>query len=208
MGVMNMGVRTRRAGGARRDGILDAVIDVLADRGYDHTRFTDVSAATGVPVSTLQNYFGSREDMLIEALRRAVDREVVTMEAVAAAEEDPWTCLVALVRHGLRNSLAADRMLLEFWRAAMRDEELRAYTAALRDRYREPFVTAVAEGCRTGAFRARHEPDDIVDVLVVCLGGAVLPRVHQQPTVLDEGFESVLLAQLADSLQVEAPGRT
>ena len=48
--------------------MLDQVVAVLADRGYAGTRFSDVSEASGVAVSTLQGYFGSREDMLIEAL--------------------------------------------------------------------------------------------------------------------------------------------
>jgi AcrR family transcriptional regulator len=72
----------RRAGGERRARALDAAIDVLA-AGCEHTRFADVSAVCGVAVSTLQCYFGSREDMLIEALRRAIDLEVLAVEEVA-----------------------------------------------------------------------------------------------------------------------------
>jgi AcrR family transcriptional regulator len=54
--------------------MLDAAVEVLAERGYERSRFADVAAATEVAISTLQSYFGSREDMLIEALFRASDR--------------------------------------------------------------------------------------------------------------------------------------
>ena len=59
--------------------VLDQVVVVLAERGYGRTRFTDVSEASGVAVSTLQGYFGSREDMLIEALGRATTVAVTAM---------------------------------------------------------------------------------------------------------------------------------
>lgn len=205
MGMVSSTRRSRRAGGARREGVLDAVVDVLSARGYEHSRFADVSEASGVAVSTLQNYFGSREDMLLEALRRVVDLEVAAMEVVAAEEADPWTRLMALVARGLKTALDVDRMLVEFWRAAMRDDELREYAEVLRTRYRGPFATAVAEGCQSGAFRTRYEPDDIVNVLVASLGGAILPRVLDQPDVLGAGFKEVLFGQLADSLGVEQP---
>ena len=72
--------RSRRAGGTRRTAVLEAAATVLAERGYENTRFADVSEASGVAISTLQNYFGSREDMLIEAMRHATDVEVHASE--------------------------------------------------------------------------------------------------------------------------------
>ena len=67
--------RIRRAGGARRAVVLGQVVEVLADRGFAGTRFIDVAEASGVAVSTLQGYFGSHEDMLIEALAGATSGE-------------------------------------------------------------------------------------------------------------------------------------
>src|SRR5688572_23419900 len=103
--------RTRRAGGDRRARVLDQVVVVLAARGYAGTRFADVSEASGVAISTLQGYFGSREDMLIEALERATSVAVVAMQEVAAEFDDPWPQLVAMVDRGLSTNVATWRML-------------------------------------------------------------------------------------------------
>src|ERR1700760_2266110 len=111
--------RTRRAGGARRVAVVETAAGVLADRGYESTRFTDVAAASGVAISTLQNYFGSREDMVIEAMEVFTDREVDALETVATAEADPWQRLVALIDRSLDSSEGARQMLVEFWRSAM-----------------------------------------------------------------------------------------
>jgi AcrR family transcriptional regulator len=197
-----MAASPRRAGGAKRIAVLDAVMTVVVERGYENSRFVDVAAASGVAVSTLQNYFGSREDMLIEALWRATELEVVALEATAAAEHDPWDQLVALIDRSLRTSEHTQQMLVEFWRAAMRDEELGEYSRNLRARYRGPFLRAVNDGADQEVFHLEHDPEDVVDVLTAVLAGIILPRVPHHPTPSADGFRTVLLAQLAASLGI------
>ncbi|MCF3961093.1 TetR/AcrR family transcriptional regulator [Streptomyces fuscigenes] len=192
--------RTRRAGGTRRLEVLDAVMDVLGERGYEGTRFADISGASGVAVSTLQNYFGSREDMLIEAMRRSVDREVAALEAVAAARSDPWPRLLALVDRSLANTEGTLRTLIEFWRTGIRDEEVREYSAELQVRYREPFLRAMEEGREAGTFTPEHTPVEIADFLMAALAGVMIPRVLHHETPTAEGFRSVLVSQLRGAL--------
>jgi AcrR family transcriptional regulator len=192
--------RTRRAGGTKRIAVLDAVTGVLAERGYENTRFADVSAAGGVAISTLQNYFGSREDMLIEALRRATDQEIAAMAATAAAGGDPWQRLVALIDRSLDSPERTRRVLIELWRSAVRDEELRAYSREVQARYREPFLTAVAEGSERGVFAPLHDPGETVDYLLVALAGVMIPRALRQPAPTAEAFRRILLSQLSTAL--------
>ncbi|MYS22331.1 transcriptional regulator, TetR family [Streptomyces sp. DvalAA-14] len=192
--------RTRRAGGRKRLTVLDTVIEVLADRGYEGTRFADVSAASGTAVSTLQNYFGSREDMLIEALQRSTNQEVEALAELAAAHADPWERLVALIDRSLGNPEPVQRTLLEFWRSAMRDEELREHSVEVNRRYRQPFLAAVQEGCDTGLFRPEHRPSDVVDFLLAILAGLIIPRVLHQGGAAPEDFRSLLLSQLGSAL--------
>jgi AcrR family transcriptional regulator len=194
----------RRAGGERRARALDAAIDVLAARGCEHTRFADVAAVCGVAVSTLQCYFGSREDMLIEALRRAIDLEVLAVEQVASAEPDPWRRITALVSHSLHMSERARRIVLEFWRATIRDDELREYCVELQERCREPYLRAIADGRDHQVFMLRHDPQDVVDVLMAVLCGLSHPWAVQRARPSIEGFQDVLLAQLAATLGVSA----
>ena len=173
---------------------------VLAERGYENTRFADVSAASGVAVSTLQNYFGSREDMLIEALRRATGEEAIALDAVAAAGGDPWKRLVALIDRSLGTSERSQQILMEFWRSSMRDEELREYSEEMRRRYREPFLNAVAEGVAQGTFEPAHDPGDVVDLLIAALTGMTVAGALRRPGPAAEGLRRVLLAQLGSGL--------
>jgi AcrR family transcriptional regulator len=195
--------RTRRAGGARRALVLDHVVAVLADRGYAGTRFIDVAEASGVAVSTLQGYFGSREDMLIEAFRHATSVAVAAMDELAAEFDDPWQQLVAMVDRGLSTNVATWRMLMEFWTAAAHDTELQEHAAALAEQYREPFIDAVRRGIESGAFSPRFDPAAIVEAVVASIVGLLYPVVLGHLAPQDTDYRDVVLAQLAFSLRTK-----
>jgi AcrR family transcriptional regulator len=179
---------------------VETAAGVLADRGYESTRFADVSAASGVAISTLQNYFGSREDMLIEAMRHATEVEMVALEAVADAEPDPWNRLVAMIDRNLNANLRMQQLLIEFWRSGMRDAELRDYGEEGWARYRAPFVRTIVEGRDGGVFTPAASPDDVVDVLLAALGGAMIARVLHFASPLADGFRAALLRQVSAML--------
>ncbi|MFA3899607.1 TetR/AcrR family transcriptional regulator [Rhodococcus sp. IC4_135] len=195
--------RRRRAGGERRQAVLKNVIEVLAERGYYNTRFRDVSDASGVAISTLQGYFGSREDMLVEALQAATEGEVTEMRRVSEGIEDLWQQVVLLVDRGIDTPTPVWRMLMEFWTAAAHDDELRADSIGLQARYREPFETTLQLGVDTGVFHPKHDIGSVVDLVVAALDGLCFPRVLQQPYPQFEGFRAVLLDQLATTLGVQ-----
>jgi AcrR family transcriptional regulator len=189
--------RRRRAGGARRAAVLGQVVKVLSERGYAGTRFIDVSQASGVAVSTLQGYFGSREDMLIEALQHATAGEVEALTELASSFENPWRQLVALVERGLATPVPTWRMLMEFWTAAAHDAELCAHAAYLAEQYRLPFIEAIERGVAAGSFSPQFEVTAIVDVVVATMDGLLYPLVLEHRTSADVDYRDVVLAQLA-----------
>ena len=192
--------RTRRAGGTRRTAVLEIAAKVIAERGYENTRYADVSMTSGIAISTLQSYFGSREDMLIETMRHAIDVELVSMSAVARSEGDPWNRLVTLIDRNLNTAMYNHRLLIEFWRAGIRDGELRDYAQEQWACYRAPFLETVVEGCDTGSFTPVLSPEDVVDLLLATLAGAMVPRVLQFPAPTADRFRTALLNQVAQML--------
>ncbi|SDH75390.1 DNA-binding transcriptional regulator, AcrR family [Rhodococcus triatomae] len=184
--------------------MLTQVVEVLSERGYAATRFADVSQASGVAVSTLQGYFGSREDMLVEALQGATSGEVEALAELAAGFEDPWQQLVALVDRGLSTPVATWRMLMEFWTAAAHDAELRAHAGALAEQYRQPFLESVQRGVDSGSFSPRFGVAAVVDVMVATMDGLLYPLVLDHRASADLDYRDVVLAQLAFALGTDA----
>jgi AcrR family transcriptional regulator len=192
--------RPRRAGGSRRTSAVEAAATVLAERGYESARFSDVAQASGTAISTLQNYFGSREDMLIEAMRHATEVEVSALEAVADTENDPWNRLVAMIDRNLNTRVLNHQLLIEFWRSGIRDGELRHYGEEGWSRYRAPFVRTVIEGRDAGVFTPVVDPEDVVDLLFATLVGAMIPRVLRFPSPSADRFRTALLRQVGEML--------
>jgi hypothetical protein len=132
------------------------------------------------------------------------DREVDALETVATAEADPWQRLVALIDRSLDSSESTRQMLVEFWRSAMRDDELRAYSTELLTRYRAPFLAAVREGSERGDFTLAYSPDSVTDFLLSALAGLIISRVQHHPTPSPADFRDVLLRQLRLMLGVKS----
>src|SRR5260370_16629994 len=119
-----------RRAGRRKTAVLEAACRVIADRGADATRFADVAAESGVPVSTLQYYFGSREDMLVAAFRHASGAEIAALETAIAALDDPWERLELIVAKALTayqpDAPEGGRLWIESWHFGIRDPEMPA----------------------------------------------------------------------------------
>src|SRR5712671_4503762 len=132
--------RSRRAGRDKLD-VLHGARRVIAQRGADATRFRDVAAETGSAVSTLQYSFGSREDLIIAALEDAAEADFERVRQAAEAASRPVAQLRALVRESIvtdSDEKAREAWLIwvEYWRAAARDGELRAGSAAIYGQWR------------------------------------------------------------------------
>jgi AcrR family transcriptional regulator len=191
----------RRAGGDKRAEVLNHVVEVLTERGYDRTRFTDVAKTAGVAVSTLQFYFGSRDDMLVEALHHSCTREVARLAAIKP-DAPPWERLVALVDHALDpNDLGMWRVLIEFWYASMHDEQLREHSDKLQRDWSRPFADAINSGVELGVFQV-GDVENTVTVLVGILDGLLLPQVLRHGYYDVAGVRAIVLDMLAKALGV------
>jgi hypothetical protein len=102
----------------------------------------------------------------------------------------PWRRLVRLIDRSLDGPDHVVRMLVEFWRAAMRDDHMRTYSAEVQPCYRAPFLAAVS------GLGPVHEADDVTDLVITALAGVITSRAQGLPAPSREGFRALLLAQL------------
>ncbi|WP_436528069.1 TetR/AcrR family transcriptional regulator [Actinoplanes sp. HUAS TT8] len=187
-----------RRSAAKRVEVLAAAGEVVAARGADATRFTDVSAATGVGVSTLQYYFGTREDMLIAVFRHAVQREFELVDAALEPLTDPWERLLAIVGH-LGNDTTW-RLWVESWRWASRDAEVRADVLNDYTRWRELIGENIAHGVQNGQFPQNADARQVLALI----DGLALPVVLGDPAI-DRAAARNLLEDALGRLLGRAP---
>jgi AcrR family transcriptional regulator len=156
--------------------LLDATVTVIAERGVEATRLTDVARAAGCSTGTLQHYFGSREGLLAAAFGRLNSVSEAQARSLAARIADPWERLLALFSFMLGDAAGAVEWVVwvEFWHACLRDERLRARSAAVYEAWREPIKGAIEQGRAEGRFAPHADDETIVATLLAAIDGVAL----------------------------------
>ena len=85
--VANAPNTTRPRGAARREALLDAVLQVVADEGVDAVTHRRVADVAGLPLASTTYWFESKEHLLTAALERAAERDIKRLRAFI--REDP-----------------------------------------------------------------------------------------------------------------------
>jgi AcrR family transcriptional regulator len=158
-----------------RSQILLAARAVAVERGFDGLRFADVSAATGVPVSSLQYAFGSRDELVREVLRAGVHEELARLKAAVDAERDPLRRIQQFIRRGISVDDSARRegwlLWIEYWRASLRDDVLREEYAQLAAGWRALVKRAIDDGVLLGRFAPEMSTEEAAAVVVAVVDG-------------------------------------
>ncbi|WP_347344381.1 TetR family transcriptional regulator [Microbacterium sp.] len=131
--------RGRRNDPDRRDRIIDACLDVIADVGVAGASHRKVAEAAGVPLGSMTYHFSGMDELLREAFGRFAtsvsDRFVRRMDAVA----DAPAARRAVVDLILEDVLGDRRDLVlthELYTLAARNDDFRSITAAWMARSR------------------------------------------------------------------------
>ena len=186
---MSTATRPVRRAGRDRTEVLRAAGAVIAARGVEGTRFSDVSAASGVPVSTLQYYFGNREDMIVASLRHVGAAEIAHLERTLdeVGDASSWQQLVDLIRVGVAQDATSPdhvwRLWVELWRSALRDDELRGNALEVAGRWRELLVSVIERGQRAGEFRHDVSAVTVAHQTMCLMDGVGIPAALADPAV-------------------------
>jgi AcrR family transcriptional regulator len=196
-----------RRAGRRKIEVLEAACRVIAERGADATRFADVAAESGVPISTLQYYFGSREDLLVAAFRHASGVEMAGLEAEVRELADPWQQLERIVVASLSGyqpeAPGGGRLWIESWHFGIRDAEMRA--DALRDNtaWRRLVADVVRGGVSSGVFGDRYDPDTVAVLTIAAADGMGIPLSLADPEINPAGAARNVMGVLRELLRPE-----
>ena len=104
---------TRMPAEQRRESILSAATEVFGERGYVGATTDAVAKAAGVSQPYVVRMFGTKENLFLEVLHRALERLLATFRGVIAEHPDEVGCEPLAGRIGAAYAdLLADRGLL------------------------------------------------------------------------------------------------
>jgi DNA-binding transcriptional regulator YbjK len=75
----------RPRGAARRQALIDATLQIVADVGADAVTHRRVAEAAHLPLAATTYWFDSKEDLLTAALGHAAERDIARLEALAGS---------------------------------------------------------------------------------------------------------------------------
>ena len=154
----------------------------VAARGIAGSTFDYVAREAGVSRGLLHYYFGSKERLLAEAVRRECDIRIDQLEheiGDAASAEDVLAALVHILEELLGEGPATAVMFYEMLTLAQRNDEIAAELSEMGRRIRSHIAAALRAKARAGVVELRAEPDAISTFLFALADGIMIRRLSE-----------------------------
>src|SRR3954469_1914386 len=186
-----MATSTRELSGEKAQRIIDAMRSSVGARGAAGATFDHVSREAGVSRGLLHYYFGTKERLLVEVVRRDCDIRMELIRAAMAQATSADQVIDGLVR-SLEDLVEHDpgfiALVFEVFTSSRHNEDLAVEMRDVMRRTRE-HLAALLEGKRDqGVIDLGGEPDAIATVLFALADGLALrmlaePEHDYAPTV-------------------------
>jgi AcrR family transcriptional regulator len=161
--------------------IVEAMRASVAARGIAGSTFDHVAREAGVSRGLLHYYFGTKERLLVEVVRRESDVRVELVEqavAGAAGADEVIDALVCSFEQMLGESSAVITFY-ELFTLGQRNEEIAAELASLAQRTRERLAEALRAGHEAGVFELRTPAGDVASFLIALADGVTIRRLSE-----------------------------
>jgi AcrR family transcriptional regulator len=186
----------RSLSGEKAQRIVEAMRRSVASRGTAGATFDHVSREAGVSRGLLHYYFGTKEQLLVEAVRRDCDLRMELLEhqlATAKTADD----YIDLMAQNLQETVHEDpefvTLVFELFTLSRRNDDIAAEYAGLMRRTREQVAAMLAAAQREGILHLHAEPEAIAEILF-SLGDGLALRMLAEP---DRDFDATVQAGIA-----------
>jgi AcrR family transcriptional regulator len=174
---------SRSLSGEKAQRIIDAMRRSVAQRGTAGSTFDYVSREAGVSRGLLHYYFGTKEQLLAEAVRRDCELrlERLQLQLSTAKTADDFIDLMA---QSLRETVSEDpdfvTLMFEMFSLSRRNAEIAVEYAGLMHNTREQVAGMLAAAQNEGVLRLHAEPDAVAEVLF-SIGDGFALRMLTEP---------------------------
>jgi AcrR family transcriptional regulator len=169
--------------GDKAQRIVDAMRASVALRGVAGSTFDHVARDAGVSRGLLHYYFGSKERLLAEVVRRDTELRMAALDEQLARASSAAD-FIALLRATLEDMLRKDTEFLtlsfEVFTLSRRNPDIAAEFAELVRRTREQVAAVLAAKQAEGVLELHAEPEAIAEVLFG-LGDGLALRLLGEP---------------------------
>ncbi len=195
-GVADVRKTRRIAEGEKAQRIVEAMRSSVARRGTAGSTFDHVAREAGVSRGLLHYYFGTKEQLLVEAVRRDCELRMELLERQLAGARTA-EAFIGLMARNLQQTVREDpdfvTLMFELFTLSRRNQDIAAEYAELMRRTREQVAGMLASAQRDGVVKLHAEPDTVAEILFA-LGDGFALRMLTEP---ERDFEATVAAGIA-----------
>lgn len=198
--------RRHQQGEESRERILDAVIQIAAERGYEGTTVSLVSERSGLPVSSIYWHFGNKDDLIAAVIERGYQAWAAELDQPLDVADDASRreVIAAILRHDVGSLAERHPEFLRF--GLMLTLEQRAEEAKGRTRFldaRQASLERIVGGLAV-VLESERIPDDgfarqLAQFIMATVDGLYLAS-RATPSTLELDAHLDLLAAAIDLL--------
>jgi len=174
---MEVATKERELSGEKAQRIIDAMRVSVARRGAAGSTFEHVAREAGVSRGLLHYYFGTKERLLVEVVRRDAEIRVARLDEPlerAATVDDVIDVLLASLTDLIENEPGFFLLLYELFSAGRRNPEIQREVGQLFERTRSHVAEVLTAKEREGVLALRHDAEAIVSYLFAVADGFAL----------------------------------
>ncbi len=179
---MEAATKERELSGEKAQRIVNAMRESVAKRGAAGSTFEHVAREAGVSRGLLHYYFGTKERLLVEVVRRDAEIRVARLdEPLGKAEtaDDVINVLVASLTDLIENEPAFFLLLYELFSAGRRNPEIQHEVGQLFDRTRSHVAEILEAKESEGVLSLRYDAEAIVAYLFAVADGFALQALSE-----------------------------
>jgi AcrR family transcriptional regulator len=187
----------RSLSGEKAQRIVEAMRRSVARRGTAGSTFDHVSREAGVSRGLLHYYFGTKEQLLVEAVRRDCElrMELLEQRLSGAQSADDFIDLMA---QNLRETVDEDpefvTLVFELFMLSRRNEDIAAEYRGLIRRMRGQVAAMLAQAQGEGILRLHAHPEAVADVLFSLADGLALRMLAEPKRDFAETIQAGIVA--------------
>jgi AcrR family transcriptional regulator len=191
---MEAATKERQLSGEKAKRIVEAMRESVAERGAAASTFEHVAHEAGVSRGLLHYYFGTKERLLVEVVRRDAELRIDWLdEQLSRAEtaNDVLEVLVASLTDTIENDPAFFLLLFELFSAGRRNPDIQRELGQLFERTRSHVADVLRAKDEEGVLSLRFDPDAVVAILFAVGDGFALQALscpeHNSDAALEAG---------------------
>ena len=187
----------RELSGEKASRIVEAMRSSVARRGISGSTFEHVAREAGVSRGLLHYYFGTKEALLVEVVRRDTEHRIERLDAPLAAAgsaDEILQILVADLEDSIQHEPGFWVLIFELFTAGRRNPDIQREVGELFNRVRDHMAEIFRAKEREGVLKLRYDADAVVGYLVALADGIALQTLsdpeRDHAAVIEAGTSS------------------